>query len=100
MQQEISPIAVKQLLEAGDWLRVNGEGIYSTRARDVWKEGEFIRYTTTKDKKKVYVLITKWPGKQVKLETVAPKMNSNIYMLGYQTPWPGSIKRKVNYHLT
>lgn len=80
------PTAVKQLLEAGAWLRINGEGIYSSRARSTWKEGESIRFTTTKDKKNVYAFLTKWPGKEVVLESVEPKPNSGIYMLGYKDP--------------
>ena len=35
------PTAVEQLKEAGAWLKVNGEGVYATRARDqaLWSEG-------------------------------------------------------------
>lgn len=80
------PTAVKQLLQAGAWLRINGEGIYSSRARNIWKEGESIRFTTTKDQKYVYAFLTKWPGNEMVLETVQPKPHSPIYMLGYKTP--------------
>lgn len=80
------PEAIKQLLEAGKWLRVNGEGIYETRARKDWKEGDNIRYTATKDKQIVYAFTTKWPGKTLPLTTIKPKANSNIYMLGYSEP--------------
>jgi alpha-L-fucosidase len=81
------PTAVSQLLEAGQWLKINGEGIYSTRARNVWKEGDFIRFTTTKDNKIVYAFFTKWPGKKLVLESIQkPKMNSKMYLLGYKNP--------------
>ena len=41
------PTAIGQLKEVGDWLKVNGGGIYSTRARDadLWSEGADIRFT-------------------------------------------------------
>ncbi|MBZ5856397.1 alpha-L-fucosidase [Flavihumibacter profundi] len=81
------PTAVKQLLEAGKWLKINGQGIYATRPRAAaWKEGENIRYTTTKDKKYTYAFTLSWPGKQMTLQTVKPKKDSEIYMLGYEKP--------------
>ena len=39
------PTAIEQLEAAGTWLSTNGEGIYSTRAGSIWKEGDNIRYT-------------------------------------------------------
>jgi alpha-L-fucosidase len=81
------PTAVKQLLETGKWLKINGQGIYATRPRAAaWKEGENIRYTTTKDKKYTYAFTLSWPGKQMTLQTVKPKKDSEIYMLGYEKP--------------
>ncbi|HOA37640.1 MAG TPA: alpha-L-fucosidase C-terminal domain-containing protein, partial [Flavihumibacter sp.] len=80
------PTAVKQLLETGDWLRINGEGIYGSRPRQDWQEGDFIRYTTTKDGKLVYAYVTQWPGKKLTLQTVRPKAGSPLFMLGYNQP--------------
>jgi len=38
------PTAIKQLKEAGQWLRINGEGIYATRPRagDLWHQEDSI----------------------------------------------------------
>ena len=80
------PTAVRQLLETGAWLRVNGEGIYGTRARDVWKEGEHVRFTRTKDERFVYAFDLVWPGSQLVLRSVRPKPGSMIWLLGYGKP--------------
>ncbi|MDR3715078.1 MAG: alpha-L-fucosidase [Puia sp.] len=79
------PKAVEQLKETGQWLKINGEGIYATRARKDWKEGTDIRYTTTKDKKYIYAFALDWPGKKLTLKTVKPAKGSEIRLLGYGT---------------
>jgi len=82
------PDVVQSLREAGAWLKVNGEAIYATRPRDgeLWKEGELIRFTRTKDKKVVYAISRGWPGEILNLETVEPVKGSKIYMLGWPKP--------------
>ena len=79
------PTAVEQLREAGRWLRVNGEAIYATRPRDgtLWREGEHVRFTRTKDRRYVYALLLRWPGTDLRLESVRPKPGSAVQMLGY-----------------
>jgi alpha-L-fucosidase len=77
------PTAVKQLEEVGKWLKVNGEGIYETRAREIWKEND-IYFTQTKDHQKVFAFVEKWPGTEILLPSVNPKKGSKIYMLGYK----------------
>lgn len=49
------PQLITVIKQAGAWLKVNGEAIYATRPRDseLWKEGDTIRYTRTKDKQTV-----------------------------------------------
>jgi alpha-L-fucosidase len=78
------PEAIRQLKQAGEWLKVNGEGIYGTRPRNDgdWKEGDDIRFTRTKDQKTVYVYVYEWPEKELVLQTVKPRRNGNIYFLG------------------
>jgi alpha-L-fucosidase len=85
---QFHPEAARQLKATGAWLKVNGEGIYATRARDgsLWSEGETIRYTRSKDRRTAYAHTLAWPGKQLLLTSVKPKPGSNIYMLG--TPEP------------
>lgn len=82
------PSAVQQLRETGQWLKVNGEGIYSTRARDgaLWKEGDDIRFSRTKDHRYIYAFSLKWPGDHIAFKSVRPKPGSNITMLGATQP--------------
>ncbi|MEX0776938.1 MAG: alpha-L-fucosidase [Phycisphaeraceae bacterium] len=84
------PKAIKALEEVGAWLRVNGEAIYTTRARDgsLWKEGNEVRFTRAKDRRYVYAICLKWPGQQLILSTVRPRDGSTIRMLGSDSPLP------------
>jgi alpha-L-fucosidase len=77
------PEAIRELEETGRWLKVNGTGIYATRDREVWKENE-VYFTRTKDYKKVFAFVEKWPGKEILIPAVAPKKGSKIVMLGYK----------------
>jgi alpha-L-fucosidase len=78
---------VEQLEETGQWLKINGEGIYGTRARDVWKKGN-IYFTRSKDKRKVFAFVEKWPGTEIIIPSVTPQKESKLYLLGY----PASLK--------
>jgi len=93
------PAAIAQLREAGEWLKINGEGIYATRAREgeLWSEGEHVRFTRTKDSRRVYAYALKWPGKQMVLGTVRARPESEIRMLGYPEPlsWRQDPERGV-----
>ena len=83
------PAAVQQLRETGQWLKVNGEGIYNTRARDgaaLWKEGDDIRFSRTKDRRYIYAFSLKWPGDTIALKSVKAKPGSTITMLGTTQP--------------
>jgi alpha-L-fucosidase len=82
------PKAVEQLLEAGRWLKVNGEGIYATRARegDLWKEGDQVRFTRSKNNKTVYAFTFQWPQDQLVLRTVKPRKHAKIFLLGSHEP--------------
>jgi alpha-L-fucosidase len=85
---DFHPEAARQLRATGEWLKVNGEGIYATRAREgsSWAEGETIRFTRSKDRLFVYAHALNWPGKQLLLTSVKPKSGSDISMLGLRTP--------------
>jgi alpha-L-fucosidase len=81
---EFHPEAIRQLKETGKWLKVNGEAIYSTRAREGtnFAEGDHVRFTRSKDKRWVYVIFTEWPGREIALASLRPKADSKIAMLG------------------
>lgn len=82
------PTAIENLKEAGAWLRVNGEAIYATRSRegDLWREGNNIRYTRSKDGRFVYAIALEWPGLRLTLEGVQPAPGSAVTMLGRTQP--------------
>ena len=91
---DFHPQAVRQMKEAGDWLRVNGEAIYATRPREAiqWSESATgdakidVRYTRTKDRRYTYAIMTAWPGRQIALTTIRPKPNSTVTLLGSTAP--------------
>ena len=82
---EFHPEAQRQLRATGDWLKINGEGIYGTRPRDgtLWSQGETIRYARSKDRRWVYAFSLQWPGKELMLTRVRPHSASDIYLLGF-----------------
>jgi alpha-L-fucosidase len=82
------PTAEQQMKQAGQWLKRNGEGIYATRAREgeLWREGDSIRFTRSKDNETIYVHCYQWPSNKLVLHTLKPKENSKIYLLGNGVP--------------
>ena len=82
------PEAVRQFEAAGAWLKVNGAAIYATRPRPgtMWKEGEDVRFTQSKDRRTVYAFCLRWPGKRLTLKTVRPEGGATITMLGVEEP--------------
>jgi alpha-L-fucosidase len=79
------PEAVRQLEAVGDWLKINGKGIYETRARDIWKEDN-LKFTRSKDNKTVYAFVEKFPKDELTIKSVTPKPNSKIRLFGYEKP--------------
>jgi alpha-L-fucosidase len=54
----------ERLLQIGDWLKVNGDGIYGTRIWRAQHEGSDIDHATARYTKKgslVYAFILDWP---------------------------------------
>jgi alpha-L-fucosidase len=76
--------AVRQMKGAGAWLKVNGEAIYATRPRDggQWTEEDMVTFTRTKDRRFVFAIVTKWPGAELALSSVRPKVGSRVTLLG------------------
>ncbi len=72
------------LLGVGEWMKVNGESIYGTRAWTIFNDGPDIRFTRSNDGKYLYAICFKRPGKKLRLETVRAKEGSKISMLGYK----------------
>ena len=84
------PGIVRELEATGEWLAVNGEGIYATRPRRIYKEGERVRYTRSKDKSTVYAFVlADEDGKaphDVELTSVRARDASPVTMLGSARP--------------
>jgi alpha-L-fucosidase len=82
------PTAIAQLKQAGAWLRICGDGIYATRPREgeLWREGNAVRFTRTKDNRTVHCFALQWPGKTLALQSVRPVPGSKITMFGYPEP--------------
>jgi len=75
------PVIMQQrLIEIGDWLKVNGEAIYGTRAWRVAADGDSVRYTAKDDT--VYAICLKWPGNDLALHGVKAKPGASATMLG------------------
>ena len=84
---QFHPEAIRQLEAAGEWLKINGEGIYGTRLwQPHWEEGPKIRFTSKKENNIVYVFTFEWPTKLFQIKCVQPAADSEIYLLGYSTP--------------
>ena len=85
------PEAIRQMKGAGEWLKVNGEAIYATRPRggELWSEGDAVRFTRSKDRRFAYAILTKWPGPELALKSVQPKVGSKVTLLGVAEglPW-------------
>ena len=78
--------AVKRLKEFGAWMKVNGEGIYATRAIAPYGEGN-VRYTSKKDRVYAFVLPDE-QGNFPKTVTLSlrPKTGTPVTLLGNSAP--------------
>lgn len=79
---EWPPETVERLKYAGAWLRVNGEAIYETRPRKVYREGENVWFTSSKDGRFVYAISMGWPGNTFTTHSMRAVKGSQILMLG------------------
>ena len=71
----IPVIMEERLRQIGDWLKINGDAIYATRAYTK-KEQNGTYYTKSKDGKKVYAIINRFPFGSVTLDEV--EYNSDL----------------------
>jgi alpha-L-fucosidase len=82
---EFHPEAVRQLEDVGKWLAINGEGIYGTTSREVWKSGDIL-FTQSKDGKQIYAFVNNFTAKTLIISSVKPVKGSRITILGYDKP--------------
>ena len=81
----IPTIMQQRLLDIGDWLSVNGEGVYGSRVHSVRQEGSIdnttVRYT--RSSQAVYAFILDWPEDwHVTLKAVNGSVGGRVEMLG------------------
>jgi alpha-L-fucosidase len=75
------PVIMQQrLIELGDWLRINGEAIYGTRAWRQTSEGKTVRYTSKGQD--VYAICLSWPERELLLAAPHPTANTQVTFLG------------------
>ena len=84
-QGAIPPLELERLRSIGEWLKVNGEGIYATRAYRVAHEGT-TRFTRSKDSSIVYAIVKEFDGNKIALKSVRPAAGSKVTMLGSSEP--------------
>jgi alpha-L-fucosidase len=83
-QGSFHPAAIAQLRGVGEWLKVNGEGIYATRPLPgvLWAEGNNLRFTRSKDNRFTYCFATDWPGKTLVIKSLEAHQAGRVEMLG------------------
>lgn len=101
---EIEVAQQKVLEELGDWLKINGEAIYSTRPwkiagegpTELKKEGSFtdkvkytsqdIRFTQSKDGKNLYIIVLDCPKERLRISSFTKAISqpmSKVELLGH-----------------
>ncbi len=79
----IPVIMQERLLQIGQWLKVNGEAIYSSRPWRESSEGD-VRYTTRAGA--VYAIAESWPGRELVLSAPKPSRTTTVTLLGSTNP--------------
>jgi alpha-L-fucosidase len=64
----------------GEWLKVNGEAIYSTRGMFI--ENADFKFTRSKDSKTIYAIHQGWETGEITIRNIEPETGSKITMLG------------------
>jgi alpha-L-fucosidase len=73
--------SIERLKEIGDWMKINSEAIYKSRAWTYFEDNENVRYTTGKNGD-VYVFVKGWPGEKLVLKKIMPLKGSKVKLLG------------------
>jgi alpha-L-fucosidase len=76
------PRAIRDLEEAGEWLKINGEAIYATRPHEPWHEGNEVFFTRSKDYRVIYAICTAWPEQAFRLNSIQPRPGMQVSLLG------------------
>lgn len=79
---ELDAVAYERLKQVGDWMRTNGEAIYSSRIFTAFNEGEKIRFTQSKDGKTRYVFLFDFPEGKILLTKIPLSKKDKVQLLG------------------
>ncbi len=82
------PTAIAQLEEVGQWLKVNGEAIFKTRALpgEGYMDGDNIRFTDSEDNKHIYAISLVRPEGKLTLTKTRAVEGSKIHLVGHAAP--------------
>ncbi|HEY6952961.1 MAG TPA: alpha-L-fucosidase [Bacteroidota bacterium] len=86
---DLPPVALKRLQEIGDWMKVNGDAIYSTRPVVPYAKDN-LRFTKTEHGSVNAIYLSAdsenvMPA-EIHLDFLVPSENSNVYLRGYPSP--------------
>ncbi|KPM47325.1 alpha-L-fucosidase [Jiulongibacter sediminis] len=84
------PEQVERLEEIGEWMNINGEAIYETRALPDFQDGQ-VYFTKGKDAS-VYALATNSKNGKVSWSVNLPATNSKMQLLGYTKPLKWAVE--------
>ncbi len=79
---ELDPVAYQRLKDIGAWMKINSSAIYGTRMFTVFKEGENVRFTQSKDGKTRYIFLFDFPTEKLRLTKIPFAKNTRVEMLG------------------
>ena len=87
---DLVPDVYQRLKSIGEWMQVNGEGIYGTVPNDIYESGNW-RFTKSRKSKSVYAFYLPAEDEtsistQIMVPELAPPAKSEIYLLGFDRP--------------
>ena len=72
-------------LEVKNHMSVISTGLAAT-IREWFSEGESVRFTRSKDGRRVYAFLLAWPGESLHLRSIQAEEGSDIVLLGHDQP--------------
>jgi len=85
----ISPVAYQRLEEIGDWMKINGDALYNSRAIAPYKEGK-VCFTRLPDESINAIYLAEdgetQPPERIEITSFTPEEGSAVMMLGVSDP--------------